>query len=64
MNERDGEDITETIIGLITESTKMNKRDVISEINRLREKNPFLSPKVASLVVARLNGVDVARFLN
>jgi len=42
----------------------MNKRDVISEINKLREKNPFLSAKVASLVVARLNGVDVARFLN
>ena len=64
MNESEGEDITETIIGLITASTKMNKRDVISEINKLREKNPFLSVKVASMVVARLNGVDVSRFLN
>ncbi len=63
VNESDGEDVTETVIALITEKTSMSKRDVISEINKLREKNPFLSAKVASLVVARLNGVEVNRFL-
>lgn len=62
-NERDGEDSTETVIALITEQTTMNKRDVISEINKMREKNPFLSTRVAALVVARLNGIDVGRFL-
>ncbi|MCL4446944.1 MAG: DUF2240 family protein [Thermoplasmatales archaeon] len=63
MNEKDGTDVTETVISLITEKTSLSKRDIISEINKMREKNPFLSPKVAALVVARLNGVDVERFL-
>ncbi|MEM0133978.1 MAG: DUF2240 family protein [Thermoplasmatales archaeon] len=62
-NERDGEDVTETVISLITESTSKSKRDVISEINKMREKNPFLSTKVAALVIARLNGLNVERFL-
>jgi hypothetical protein len=64
VNERDGEDMTEAVIALVTEKTGMNKRDVISEINKLREKNPFMSTKVASLVIAKLNGVDVERFLS
>ena len=64
MNERDVEDVTETIIALITKKTGMNKRDVISEVNKLREKNPFMSTRVASLVFARLNGVDVEKFLS
>lgn len=63
VNERDVEDITETVVALITERTGMSKRDVISEINKIREKNPFLSTKVASMVIARLNGVDVERFV-
>ncbi len=64
MNERDVEDVTETVIALITKKTGMNKRDVISEVNKLREKNPFMSTRVASLVFARLNGVDVEKFLS
>lgn len=64
MNERDVEDVTETIIALITKKTGMNKRDVISEVNKLREKNPFMSTRVASLVFARLNGVEVEKFLS
>ncbi len=63
MNERDGEDETEKIISLVVEKTKLSKRDVIAEINKMREKNPFLSTKVAALVVARLSGVDVQNFL-
>ncbi|MCL5874786.1 MAG: DUF2240 family protein [Candidatus Thermoplasmatota archaeon] len=64
MNERDVEDVTETVIALITKKTGMNKRDVISEVNKLREKNPFMSTRVASLVFARLNGVEVEKFLS
>ncbi|MGC8562233.1 MAG: DUF2240 family protein [Thermoplasmata archaeon] len=63
VNEKDGEDATDMIISLITEKTGKSKRDVISEINKMRERNPFLSTKVAALVVARLNGLDVERFL-
>jgi Uncharacterized protein conserved in archaea len=63
VNETNGEDVTETVIALITEKTNLSKRDVISEINKMREKNPFLSTKVAALVVARLNGLDVEKFL-
>ena len=63
VNQKDGEDATDLVITLITEKTGKSKRDVISEINKMREKNPFLSTKVAALVVARLNRVDVERFL-
>jgi hypothetical protein len=64
MNERGGEDVTEGVVALIIEKTGLSKRDVISEINRIKEKNPFLSSKVAALMIAKLNGLDVEKFLS
>jgi hypothetical protein len=64
MNERGGEDVTEEIVALIVENTSLSKRDVISEINKVKAKNPFLSSKVAALMVARISGIDVEKFLS
>lgn len=62
VNERNGEDETEKIVSYIIERTKLTKRDIIAEINRIREQNPFLSAKVAALMIARLNDLDIGEF--
>lgn len=62
-NEKGDKDILEEVLGLIMESTKLSKREIIAEINRIREKNPYVSNQVASLIVAKLNGLNIERFL-
>ncbi len=63
MNEKGSEDILDEVLRVIAENTKMSKREIVAEVNRMREKNPYLSGEVASLIVAKLNGVNVDKYL-
>jgi hypothetical protein len=62
--ERGSTDITDNIISEIMKVTGKSKKEIVAEINKMREKNPYLSAKVAVLVLARLSGVDVSRYIS
>lgn len=63
MSEGGKKDKFSEVVSYITEKTSLSKREIIAEINRIREKNPFVSTETASLIVAKLNGLDIEKFL-
>lgn len=62
-NEANKKDQFAEIVGFIVNNTNLGKRDVIAEINKIRENDPFISTETASLIVAKLNGLDIGKFL-
>lgn len=64
LDERGSADITEKLISEIMKITGRSKKEIVAEINRVREKNPYLSARVAALVVARLSGLDVSDYIS
>lgn len=58
------EDIFIEAINYIIENLKMSKKEVLMEINRIKEKNPLISSQVAVLVLAKTKGLNIDKFLN
>ncbi|MEM0136672.1 MAG: DUF2240 family protein [Thermoplasmatales archaeon] len=56
-------DDTDIIIEEIVKKTGKTKKEVVSEINRMIERNPYIRARIAALILAKLSGVDVNGFL-
>jgi hypothetical protein len=63
-NEGRPDDVFGEIVKYITENTKLTKREVVAEINKIRERNPFISVETASLIVAKFSGLSIEKFLD
>ncbi len=58
------EDIFIDLINYIIEYGKMNKKEVLMEINKIRENNPIISSEVAALLLAKTKGLNIDKFLD
>ncbi|MEM3318825.1 MAG: DUF2240 family protein, partial [Thermoplasmatales archaeon] len=56
-------DDTDIIIEEIVKKTGKTKKEIVSEINRMIERNPYIRARIAALILAKLSGVDVNKFL-
>ncbi len=57
--ENEDVDIFTEAMRRILEKTHMSKNQVVIEINKMKESNPFLYPDVAILYVAKKNGINI-----
>ncbi len=58
------EDIFIEAINYMLENLKMSKKEVLMEINRIKEKNPLISSQVAALLLAKTKGLNIDKFLD
>lgn len=58
--ENEDVDIFSEAMRRIIEKTGMQKNQVVIEINKMKEENPFLYPEVAILYIAKRNGIEVS----
>lgn len=61
--QRNEEDIFLSILNYIIENAKMNKKEVLMEINKIKEKNPLISSQIAALLVAKAKGLKIDEFI-
>ncbi|MEM0128146.1 MAG: DUF2240 family protein [Thermoplasmatales archaeon] len=63
LESKDARDDTDLLISEIVNKTGKSKKEVAAEINRIRERNPYLGARTAALIIARLAGIEIDKFL-